>query len=639
MGGRVLCLAGSPAACVATSLPEAFVPVALDPSRRLSPDEPWVLLIDAACDDPTRVAQIASEATNLAIVALVRPDAAAGEGRQGSYTGREDWYAVLDTTVPAPILARTLQNALEHMATRSHLARLSNELQELNAIGVRLSAERDLPALLELILTTARAITHSDAGSLYLVEDDGHGRRRLRFILAQNDSVPVPFQSFTLPLDHQSVAGHVALSGHPLALEDAYALPPGATFRINRTFDQQVGYRTKSMLVVPMKTPQQQIIGVLQLINCKADRRQRLTSSEAVEQETRPFGSGYADLASSLASQAAVALENSRLYASIQALFEGFVKASVSAIESRDPTTSGHSFRVAELTVGLAEVVDRASAGRFARTRFTADEIKEIRYASLLHDFGKVGVREDVLVKAKKLAPQHLELIRRRVESIRHGLELRYSQQKIEYLLHKGRERFAEHAEFLDAELTAFVAELEAGLARVLEANEPTVMPKDVAAAIQRVALQTFEDQVGRHRPIITPDEARVLVIPRGSLTPEERKQIESHVVHTYRFLAQIPWTRELRNVPAIAGSHHEKLDGSGYPSGVRAEDIPLQSRMMTIADIYDALTAGDRPYKRAMPVEHALDILRHETNAGAIDADLLDLFVDARVFARTAAR
>jgi hypothetical protein len=182
----------------------------------------------------------------------------------------------------------------------------------------------------------------------------------------------------------------------------------------------------------------------------------------------------------------------------------------------RGPTTSGHSFRAAELTVGLAEVVDRTSTGRYAGTRFTADEIKEIRYASLLHDFGKVGVREEVLVKAKKLYPQHLELIRQRVESIRRGLELRSSRRKVDHLLRKGLERFAEEAEILDAELTALVTELDAGLARVLAANEPAVMPEDMAAAIRRVALQTFEDHLGQHRAIITSDEAQILAIPRG---------------------------------------------------------------------------------------------------------------------------
>ena len=537
------------------------------------------------------------------------------------------------------MLAKILDNAFEHMATRGDLDRLSVELRDLNSIGVRLSAERDLKRLLELILTKAREITHSDAGSLYLVEESDTGDRRLRFTLTQNDSVDVPFEQFTIPINGESVAGYVALTGQVVNLADAYHPPLGSTFKVNRAFDTQIGYRTKSMLVVPMKTQKEEIIGVLQLINCKPDLQRRFASPAEIEREVEPFGARYTDFAVSLASQAAVSLENSRLYENIQTLFEGFVKASVTAIESRDPTTSGHSFRVAELTVGLAEIVDRAPSGPYGDVHFSPDEMKEIRYASLLHDFGKVGVREEVLVKAKKLYPNHLELIKQRVEVIRRGLELKYSRRKIEYLLQKGREQFAAHAEGLDAELASFVAELDDGLASVIAANEPSVIAEDFASAIQRFALQSFEDHLGRSQSIITPEEARVLAIPRGTLTETERKQIESHVVHTFQFLAQIPWTREIRNIPEIARSHHEKLNGSGYPYGMTGDQIPIQSKIMTISDIYDALTAADRPYKKATSVEQALDILDYERKAGNIDGTLLALFVEAHVYERTRPR
>jgi HD-GYP domain-containing protein (c-di-GMP phosphodiesterase class II) len=626
---RVLFAAGSPVARVATKLPKEFDLVPLRQGDPIAADGPAVLLVDriAAERDPA-----IRDAKNLAIIALLPPDA-------DLPAVPEHWYACLHLTAPVPMIAKTVRNAFEHMATRGDLERLSMELYELNNIGVRLSAERDLKALLELILTKAREITHSDAGSLYMVEEDEAGQRRLRFSLAQNDSVEVPYREFTMPLNAQSVAGYVALTGQVVNLEDAYHPPPGSTFQQNRAFDQQTGYRTKSMLVVPMKTPKNEIIGVLQLINCKPDPQKRFGSPAEIEREVQAFGDRYADFASSLASQAAVALENSRLYENIQTLFEGFVKASVTAIESRDPTTSGHSFRVAELTVGLAETVDRIPDGPYAPVRFSPDEMKEIRYASLLHDFGKVGVREEVLVKAKKLYPNHLEVIKQRVEIIKRGLELRYSRRKIEYLFQKGRERFTEHAETLDAELASYLAEVDDGLARVVAANEPAVMPEDFASAIQRFALQTFEDHLGGSQTIITPEESRILSIPKGSLTEEERKQIESHVVHTFQFLAQIPWTKEIRNVPAIARSHHEKLNGSGYPYGMKAEQIPLQSKMMTISDIYDALTAADRPYKKAMPLEKALDILGYEREAGNIDGGLLDLFIDAKIFERTRPR
>ena len=629
---QVLFRAGSAAGQIAARLSGQFDLVPLRPSDPIAVDGPAVLLVERALRHLGRAAGLPGRTNQLALIALLPPGPA-------PKTIPAQWYACLPRNAPPAVLAKILDNAFEHMATRGDLDRLSVELRDLNSIGVRLSAERDLKRLLELILTKAREITHSDAGSLYLVEESDTGDRRLRFTLTQNDSVDVPFEQFTIPINGESVAGYVALTGQVVDLADAYHPPLGSTFKVNRAFDTQIGYRTKSMLVVPMKTQKEEIIGVLQLINCKPDLQRRFASPAEIEREVEPFGVRYTDFAVSLASQAAVALENSRLYESIQTLFEGFVKASVTAIESRDPTTSGHSFRVAELTVGLAETVDRTPSGPYGDVRFSPDEMKEIRYASLLHDFGKVGVREEVLVKAKKLYPNHLELIKQRVEVIRRGLELKYSRRKIEYLLQKGREQFAAHAEGLDAELASFVAELDDGLASVIAANEPSVMPEDFASAIQRFALQSFEDHLGRPQSIITPEEAKVLAIPRGTLTETERKQIESHVVHTFQFLAQIPWTREIRNIPEIARSHHEKLNGSGYPYGWTSDQIPLQSKIMTISDIYDALTAADRPYKKATSVEQALDILDYERKAGNIDGTLLALFIEAKVYERTRPR
>ena len=470
---------------------------------------------------------------------------------------------------------------------------------------------------------------------MYLVEEASSGVRRLRFKLSQNDSVQVPFSEFTLPIDDASVAGHVALTGSVLQLDDAYVLPSGSPFQINREFDERVGYRTKSMLVVPMVTPQGTVIGALQLINCKRDPAARLVSAAAVETAVTPYPERFRGLAASLASQAAVALENSRLYQSIQTLFEGFVQASVTAIESRDPTTSGHSFRVADYTVALAIAVDRVERGAFRNVRFSADEMREIRYASLLHDFGKVGVREKVLVKAKKLPPGQLEIIRQRGEIIRRGLELRHAARKTDWLLQHGRDGFEARAAAWDADLAQVLADLDQHLKAIAAANEPTVMPGEISAGILELAGRSFLDYRGDSISLLTPEEARILSIARGSLTPEEYGEIQSHVVHTYQFLKQIPWTQELRRVPEIAGSHHEKLDGSGYPAGWRAPDIPLQTRMMTISDIFDALTSRDRPYKPALPVERALDILGQERHAGALDGDLLSLFIEVRPWAR----
>ena len=483
----------------------------------------------------------------------------------------------------------------------------------------------------------------------------------------------LPFHAARLPLTSESVAGHVALTGAILNLEDAYSPPAGAPFHINRSFDEETGYRTRSMLVVPMRTPEGETIGALQLINCKPDFAARLRPGDPTEQMVQRFTARHEQLAGSLASQAAVAIQNRRLYESIRDLFEGFVKASVTAIESRDPTTSGHSARVANMTVGLATAIDRGVTGPYQTLRFTAEEMTELRYAALLHDFGKVGVREQVLVKAKKLLPGELDRIRQRVELIRRGLELRYAGKKIEHLFAKGRRGYARQAATFDAELAAYVAMLDQSIAHIVAANEPAVLPRDFAAGIERLALDVFEDHLGNRETVITAkdldgivrswnasaermfgyrpeeivgksitriipperlsEEAEILAIPRGSLTPAEFKEIQSHVIHTYEFLTRIPWTREFRGIPAIARSHHEKLDGTGYPEGREGEEIPVQSRMMTIADIYDALTAGDRPYKKGIAPAEALGILEHERRAGHLDGALLDVFVDAKIY------
>jgi HD-GYP domain-containing protein (c-di-GMP phosphodiesterase class II) len=543
------------------------------------------------------------------------------------------WYTVLPVEASAAMLRRAVGNAFANLDAEADLERLERDLGELNAIGIRLSEEANPRFLLETILSKARDITASDAGSLYIV-DDGADGAHLRFALAQNDSVSIPYRTATLPLTDTSVAGYVALTGTIVNIADAYTPPGDSPFTINRWFDEQTGYRSKSMLVVPMRTPQGETIGALQLINCKGDWRGPLESPAAVERHVRPYGPRHEKLAGSLASQAAVAIHNRRLYLSIRDLFEGFVKASVTAIEARDPTTSGHSFRVAELTVGLAEIVDACDAGPYAPVRFTREEVMELRYASLLHDFGKVGVREHVLVKSKKLYPADLERIRHRVEILKRELALRTARAKLDAAVGRRRD-YAALAARLDAELAASLADLDRQLELIVLANEPSVQMRELTDDIAAIAGRLWQDADGAARAILTPDEARILAIPRGSLTDDERRDIQDHVVHTFEFLSRIPWTKELRRVPQIAGAHHEKLDGTGYPNHIRAEQIPVQARMMAIADIYDALTATDRPYKKAVRTDEALAILDAERRAGALDSALLDLFISARVFER----
>jgi HD-GYP domain-containing protein (c-di-GMP phosphodiesterase class II) len=321
------------------------------------------------------------------------------------------------------------------------------------------------------------------------------------------------------------------------------------------------------------------------------------------------------------------------LYEDIERLFEGFVTAAVTAIESRDPTTSGHSGRVATLTVGLAEAIDRGSDGPYRDVRFTREQLRELRYAGLLHDFGKVGVREQVLVKQKKLYPYDLELIRHRFAYLMQGADLSFERARADLLAECGPDGIASVVERLERERAGRRAELQQFLAAIIAANEPTVLHDGSFEELKQINAQTYVDFDGQERSLLRDEELRFLMIRKGNLDDRERREIESHVTHTYRFLEQIPWTRELRGIPEIAYGHHEKLNGRGYPRAVTAEAIPVQTRMMTISDIYDALTATDRPYKRAMPAERALDILGMEAKEGMVDEVLLRTFIEARVF------
>ena len=529
---------------------------------------------------------------------------------------------------------------METARARSEAANRSREIGELTRIGVALGTERDLKSLLDLILKQARRITSSDAGSLYLVETGDQGQKRLRFRIAQTYSKPeaeASFVEFTMPVDRSSLAGYTAVTGEPLVIDDAYFLPPDVEYTINRSFDERYGYRTKSMLVIPMKDHKEDVIGVLQLINRKRQPEAMLATPADVEHQVVPYSRRTVELVTALAGQAAVAIENSRLYEEIERLFEGFVKAAVHAIEQRDPTTFGHSGRVANMTVGLASVVDRAEDGAYRAVTFTREQIKEIRYAGLLHDFGKVGVREQVLIKAKKLYPLHLDLIRQRHHFVKRTAEREFWRKRAEFLESHDRKDYAPFLRALEEEHAREMVALDGFLDAVLSANEPTVLPAGRFEALLQVARRTYEDPTGRPHPYLTEEEMRYLTIPKGSLDETERLEIESHVTHTYRFLQQIPWTRELQDIPMIAYGHHEKLDGKGYPRRVTGEAIPIQTRMMTISDIYDALSAADRPYKAAVAPARALDIMAEEVRAGQLDQELFRLFVEGKVFEATA--
>ncbi len=523
----------------------------------------------------------------------------------------------------------------QELARKEELLRAKRrENQDLLEVGIALSAERDNDKLLDLILRRIREFTGADAGSLYLVTaDEKSGARSLLFKIAQNDSNPTDFTEFSMPLDKRSIGGYVASTGKTLNIRDAYKIPPEVEYSFNKSYDEKTGYRTKSILTVPMKDHKDQIIGAVQLINRKKDGSCRLCTAQEVGRMVLPFSKEHESLATALASQAAVSLENNQLYEEIERLFEGFVRASVKAIESRDPTTSGHSNRVAVYTVGLAEALNRVRSGTYGRLTLSPDQLKEIRYASLLHDFGKVGVREHVLVKAKKLHPHQMELLEMRFAYIQKTLELSLAQQRFAILKTEGQRGYEERREKLELEYQGKLEELRRYLETLVRINEPAVLEEEPGRILEEIARRTYIDLLGQERPVLTPEEHVKLKVVRGSLDEAERHEIESHVTHTYHFLKTIPWTRAMQRIPLIAYGHHEKLDGGGYPRGLVAEEIPLQTRMMTISDIFDALTAMDRPYKPAVSDSKALDILGSEVEGHHVDEELLRIFIEARIW------
>ena len=516
-------------------------------------------------------------------------------------------------------------------------------IEQLLDIGVALSDTYDLGELLDLILSKSREITSSDAGSVYLVDELNVKECKLVFKAAQNDSLPdLAFQEQALAITSESLTGYVALTGQSLNLADAYNLPKNTPYKFDKSFDEKTGYRTCSVLILPIQNRHLEVLGVLQLINRKIQSNVLLTQENAKEL-TQPYSEWEERILTSLASQAAISIERNNLQENIENLFEGFVKASVRAIEARDSCTSGHSERVAKLTVGLSQEVNIINSGIFSEIYFSNQQIQELRYAALLHDFGKIGVPEAILTKRKKLYQEQLELIQQRFSLAQRTLEMEYAQTKYKYLSGHLSDIYQSHTQKscllcqkiknLDLELEVAITQLNDYWQTILTANEPKILAEEPLKQLQEISLYTYKDIDGQIKHLITPEEMAQLTVPRGNLTPEERQAIEAHVTDSYEFLKQIPWTKKLQKIPNIAYGHHERLDGSGYPRGLKENEISIQTQIIVIADIYDALTAGDRPYKQGLPVEVALRIMGSEAAENKINSHLFELFKQKQVF------
>lgn len=539
--------------------------------------------------------------------------------------------------------------AIEKNKYLAELGHMKLDQEHMVDIGRALSMEKDPDKLFRLILMLSKKITGADAGSIFIVEQAPDGVKRLRFKYSHTFSKDLPYEEFVMPLDTNSIAGYVAVTGNVLNIPDAYKLSKEDPVSFNSSFDKDNNYRSKSMLVIPMKNHIDETIGVIQLINSKvdADNIAGATGNEAFEIKLEtsldfeikviPFAERDRYLTEAIASQAAIAIENNRMINQIQNQFEEFVKASVAAIESRDAATSGHSFRVAEISKQMAFAINEEKEGYYGDIYFSEIAIKELEFAALLHDFGKVYIDISIFQKSHKLYLKEFENLMLKLDYLYRYCELQSRVQEIE-LLHS-------HSGDADSQINALKARTESKLKTIKKIkemirslNEPKITDNDPEQILQNIVEEIKEiqclDPDGNSIQILTDNEMFSLKTRRGSLNPSERKEIENHVIHTYTFVSKIPWPPEFKNIPEIALKHHEKLDGSGYPNNLKGEaSIPIEARIIAVADIFDALAAKDRPYKKSVPLEKSLEILQEEGDSNKLDKELVRIFLKNRIY------
>ena len=530
-------------------------------------------------------------------------------------------------------------------ATKNLIARL----KELNEIGIALSQQRDINSLLELILEAAKRITHADAGTLYLVDEE---HRALRFEIVRTDSLHIamggirgePIGYYPVNLydqkgqpDHSTVVSHTALSGETVNIPDAYAAK-GFDFSGTKGFDAKTGYRSQSFLTVPMSNHEHEVIGVLQLINAQDRDSGRIV----------PFSPDDQQLVESLASQAAIALTNRRLIRQFEELFEAFIQLINTAIDDKSPYTGGHCERVPVLTMMLAEAVTRTRHGPLKDFVMTEKDRYELKIAGLLHDCGKITTPVHVVDKPTKLHTlfDRIQLLDTRFEVLKRDAEIA--------MLKKTGSRI-ETAGVFPAQLSGCAPSCcvkDAGEAEIRAEYEARIrqldddreflrqcnagvekMPEAALLRVQQIAAYQWRDNDGKMTEFLNNDEVENLSIRSGTLTATEREIINRHINVTIKMLESLPWPKHLKNVPEYAGGHHERMDGNGYPEGLTRDQMSLQARVMGIADIFEALTAKDRPYKAGKTLSESLTILGKLKLAGHIDPDLFDVFIREKVY------
>ncbi len=502
---------------------------------------------------------------------------------------------------------------------------LIQQIDRLAEIGRALSGEYDLNTLLEKICNEVRIFTHADACTLYIVKEN-----QLHFEIVQNHTIgnqlggktgeEIPFPP--IDLVESNVSAYVALKGIPINIPDVYDTDL-FDFTGPKEFDKTSGYRSTSMLVCPMRNHENDVIGVLQLVNAKNP-----DTGEII-----PFSPDYVSLTESLASQAAVSITNARLINDMEHLFESFVEVMATAIDEKSPITGGHIRRVANLTMVMAEELHKSDKPPFKDINFTVEKFHELRVASWMHDIGKVTTPVEIIEKSKKLETifDRAQLVDMRMHTIIQKIQLEAAKTQLE-LVKSGES--TEKLKQLEANTAKKVRELTDIRKFLSLCNEPSEFLEDQhIERLQEISKKTYRDEANREQPYLTPDELINLSIRRGSINADERQVMKNHAQITLDMLDKIPFTKKLKNIPNFAGAHHEYINGLGYPLGLKGDEIPFEGKLMAVTDITEALTAKDRPYKKAMPLDQVYTILRKMAERNELDHDLVEFFIKEKIY------
>ncbi|KMT66179.1 HD family phosphohydrolase [Catenovulum maritimum] len=512
---------------------------------------------------------------------------------------------------------------------------LHEQIDRLINVGVALSSEKDTTKLLEQILFAARDLTHADGGTIYSVTDNAELKFEtlingtLDMYMGGTSGKPIPFPSIPLKIDSapnlNALVAFAANKDIVVNIPDAYQPFDGFDMTAAREMDKKIGYRTQSVLTIPMKNHEGELNGVIQLINAQE-------STKDDSKNIIPFSAEIQRLVSSLASQAAVALTNRQLIDDMQRLFQSFTKVIAKSIDEKSPYTGGHCRRVPEITMLLANALNKNEQGPLADFNLSEADMYELNIAAWLHDCGKVGTPEYVMDKATKLETiiDRIELVEAKFEIKKRDFQIECANKINAAIKNNQFELIAEY----EAERDAEIAKLETDFEFLANANVGgEFMPKDAQQRVAEIANQYQLVMANRTQPLLSDDEVLNLQIQKGTLNDEERLIINKHISITIDMLEALPFPKHLRNVPEYACGHHEKMDGSGYPRGLTRDEMSVPARMMAIADIFEALTANDRPYKPPKTLTQCLKILGFMKLDKHIDPDLFDIFVDHKVY------